>query len=312
MGLSKIACRVTPEQTGRRLDQFLAQAFPVPFSRRRIRRLIDAGAVYVDGKRVRVASRKLRPAASVEVWLEEAPPTAASDLGPPHVLYEDSDLIAVDKPPGMAVQATVADAVHDLFAQLRRFLAERDRSTPYLALHHRLDRGTSGVVVFAKERRANRRLAEAFAGQQVRKVYHALCAPAAPEPPRRAWTVRNRLSALRNAGGGPRRVVAVAAGGRPAETELRPVRRFPGAVWVEALPKTGRTHQIRVHLADSGLPVLGDARYGAGARIPAPRLMLHALAVTLAHPVTGEVLSIESPLPEDFRDLVRALERGCR
>jgi RluA family pseudouridine synthase len=312
MGLSKIACRVTSEQMGRRLDQFLAQAFPARFSRRRIRRLIDTGAVYVDGRRVRVASRKLRPAARVEIVLDETPPSgtgAPPVIGPRHVLYEDDDLIAVDKPPGMAAQATVGDAVHDLFAQLRRFLAARDGGVPYLALHHRLDRGTSGVMLFAKRRRANRGLAEALAGQRVRKVYHALSAAVSPEPPSVSWTVKNFLSPLREAGDG-RRVVAVASGGRLAETELRPLQWFPGAVWVEAVPKTGRTHQIRVHLADSGLPVLGDARYGPGAapRIPAPRLMLHALSLTLEHPVTGEALCLESPLPEDFRDEVRFLE----
>lgn len=311
MGLEKLACRVPSGETGLRLDQFLAQAFSVRFSRRRIRRLIDAGAVYVDGKRVRVASRKLRPSTRVEIYLRRAPSTSPPpEIGPRHVLYEDADLIAVDKPSGMAAQATVDDAVHDLFAQLRRFLAERDGAAPYLALHHRLDRGTSGVMLFARERRANRPLAEAFAEQRVRKVYHALSASASPLPRSGAWTVKNRLSSLREVADGPRRVVAVEAGGRPAETEFRPLQWFPGAVWIEAVPKTGRTHQIRVHLADSGFPVLGDARYGIGAapRIPAPRLMLHAVSVTLAHPITGEALCIESPLPDDFRDEVRVLE----
>ena len=156
MGLEKIACQVASDQTGRRLDQFLAQALSPRLSRRGIRRLVDAGAVYVDGKRVRVASRKLRPASLVEVFLADTPSAPAPAIGPEHVLYEDPDLIAVDKPPGMAAQATVDDAVNDLFSRLRCFLAEREGAMPYLALHHRLDRGTSGVMVFAKRRRANR------------------------------------------------------------------------------------------------------------------------------------------------------------
>lgn len=311
MGLERIVCRVAAGQTGHRLDQFLAQAFSSRFSRRRIRRLIEAGAVYVDGKRVRVASREVRPEMRIEIYVDEQVAAAPAAIGPERVLYEDVDLIAVDKPSGCPAQATVADAVHDLFAQVRRFLAERDGAPPYLALHHRLDRGTSGVMVFAKRRRANRGLAAAFAEQRVRKVYHALTAAASPRLPGETWTVRSRLGPLR--GEGRRRVAAVESGGRVAETELRALRVFPGAVWVEAVPKTGRTHQIRVHLADSGLPVLGDALYGdaAAPRIAAPRLMLHALSVTLEHPVTGAALCIESPLPEDFRQEIRGLERAA-
>lgn len=311
--MRKLACRVGDDQRDRRLDQFLAEALPrqgETLSRRRIRRLIDAGAVYVDGRRVRVASKRVRPAARVEVWIGEAPAATAIRLDAGRVLFEDDDLIAVDKPPGMPAQATVTDAVHDLFHQLRRHLAERDGRTPYLALHHRLDRGTSGVMLFAKRREINRALAQTFSRQRVRKLYHALAVITTAEPPAGAWTVTNRLSPPQATGGGPRRVVAVAAGGRVAETEFRPLRWLPGVLWLEAVPKTGRTHQIRVHLADSGLPVLGDPLYGRDAvpRIPAPRLMLHAMSLTLEHPSTGGPLCIESPLPDDFREEVRRLE----
>jgi RluA family pseudouridine synthase len=317
MSLRKLACRVGDDERDRRLDQFLAGALPLQgerLSRRQVRRLIDAGAVWVDGRRVRVASKRVRPAARVEVWVGDTPvgpaPEAAAAIGGEHVLFEDDFLIAVDKPAGMPAQATVADAVHDLYHLLRRFLAERDGGAPYLALHHRLDRGTSGVMLFARRREVNRALAQAFSQQRVRKVYHALVAITAPQPPPGAWTVRDLLSPLRDFADGPRRVVRVDAGGRPAETEIRPLQWFPGAAWVEAVPKTGRTHQVRVHLADSGLPVLGDAIYGRDAvpKIPAPRLMLHALSLTLEHPSTGEALVLESPLPDDFRAEVRLLE----
>lgn len=313
MGLEKIACQVAAEQEGQRLDQFLAQSLAPRFSRRRIRRLIDAGAVYVDGKRLRVASRPVRRESRVEVYVEPAPSTPPVRIAEHHVLYEDDALIAVDKPPGLPSQPTVGDAVHDLFSQLRRFLSERDgrrgAREPYLALHHRLDRGTSGVILFAKSRRANRGIAEAFSQRRVRKVYHALCKLTAERPPEGAWTVHNHLSPPREAPDGRRMVVADVSG-RTAETEFRTLQSFPGALWIEAIPKTGRTHQIRVHLADSGLPVLGDPLYGRGAlpKIPAERLMLHAVSLTLEHPTTGEALVLESPLPDDFRRQVRRLE----
>ncbi len=304
-----------------RLDQFLARALPADpenVSRREARRLIDAGAVYLDGKRVRVASRRIRSTSRVEVYVEDQP-AAAVEIGSDHVLYEDELLIAIDKPSGIPAQATRGDAVHDLYSQVRRFLKRRDGSpAPYLALHHRLDTGTSGVMLFAKDRSVNRHLGMAFTDQRVRKLYHALSVVASVTVPGGAWTVSNQLAAPRTIDG-IRKVVALdsansvegrPAEGRPAETDFRPLRVFPGAVWIEAVPKTGRTHQIRVHLADCGLPVLGDRLYGREARprIPAPRLMLHAASLTLEHPVSGEALCIESPLPADFRDEVRLLQ----
>jgi len=332
MPAQKHVCHPGQEHRDLRLDQFLAQAFPEPVSRRQARRWIDAGAVYLDGKRVRVASRRIQDTARVEVYLGEEPADgrlAAVEIGSGHVLFEDELLIAIDKPSGIPAQATRGDAVHDLFSQVRRFLKQRDGSPdPYLALHHRLDTGTSGVMLFAKDRSVNRPLARAFAEQRIRKIYHALCLVASVSVPDGAWTVQNVLSAPRTVDG-VRKVVALdplrpaegrpaegrpaegrPAEGRPATTDFRPLRVFPGAVWVEATPKTGRTHQIRVHLADNDLPVLGDRVYGRGVRprIPASRLMLHALSLTLEHPSTGEALCIESPLPADFREEVRFLE----
>lgn len=317
MPAEKHVCHPGREHRDLRLDQFLAQALPGGVSRREARRLLDAGAVYLDGKRVRVASRKVRDGSRVEVYVGEEPAedrATAIEIGA-RILFEDELLIAVDKPSGIPAQATRSDAVHDLFSRVRRFLKRRDGSPdPYLALHHRLDTGTSGVMLFAKDRRVNRPLARAFAEQRVRKLYHALCLVASVTVPDGAFSVENVLSPPRTIDG-VRKVAAVdplqdGAAGRPASTDFRPLRVFPGALWVEAAPKTGRTHQIRVHLADRGLPVLGDRLYGRGARprIPAPRLMLHALSLTLEHPSTGEALCIESPLPADFRQEVRFLE----
>ena len=328
MSAEHYVCRVGADQRGRRLDQFLSQALAgrlEGISRRKVRRLIDDGAVYVDGQRVRVASRKVRPPARVELVLENAPPSHAPrrhipsspipsspELEPSSILYEDDDVIALDKPSGMASQATRSSAVDDAVAHLRRFLTERDGRPPYLALHHRLDRETSGVLLLAKRRAANASLAATFSERRARKVYQALVVLQGASLPAEPWTIHGRLSAPRQAGGG-RRVEVLTTGGREAETEIRPVRSFGTVAWLEARPRTGRTHQIRVHLAEAGMPVLGDRAYGRAEAPPVEvrRLMLHAGELALEHPVTGEPLAIESSLPEDFQRVLRDLDR-CR
>lgn len=232
------------------------------------------------------------------------------DLGPKRILFEDAHLIAIDKPPGLATQPTADPRRDHLVAAVERFLAARDGpgARPYLALHHRLDRDTSGVVVLARSRRANPGLARQFAGHRVEKTYQALAhRPAAGgELPPESWVVANRLRATKS-GGKEARVRIVEEGGDQAETRFRLVEIAPRGLWVEAVPKTGRTHQIRVHLASAGLPILGDRHYGAPLEPGAPRVLLHAEGLRLAHPVTGRPLSIASPLPDDFRAALEAI-----
>jgi 23S rRNA pseudouridine1911/1915/1917 synthase len=169
---------------------------------------------------------------------------------------------------------------------------------------HRLDRETSGVTLLARTPEAARALAAAFRDGAPEKTYLAICARA-PEPP------EGRLDAP--LGKDPRRAGrrAVRPGGEPAATRYRTLAVGPaGAALVEARPETGRTHQIRAHLAHLGAPLVGDVRYGgprAVSGFPVPRTMLHARRLALAHPVTGERLALEAPLPEDFEAARRAL-----
>ena len=320
--MRKLSFPVSAGDRGLRLDQFLAREMPerlgAPVSRRRIRKLIAAGAVWVDGRRTRIASRPVERRRRVEVYVDEAgpePSPAAAPGGAPAldveglVLYEDDHLIAVDKPSGVAAQATVDDDSGHLLALLRGFLAGRRHRArpPYLALAHRLDWGTSGVQVLARSRAAAAALSAAFREHRVGKSYLALCA-AGDQPLEDGWTVGDQLVFRPRGVGQSRRTVSVDRGGRPAETRFEVRERLPGAVLVAAWPKTGRTHQIRVHLAGSGAPVLGDSLYGATpSPVAAPRLMLHAAELRLDHPVTGEPLVLESPLPEDFRRLLETL-----
>lgn len=213
------------------------------------------------------------------------------DFDPARVLYEDADLLAVDKPEGVPSQA--ADPAHpdDLPHRLRRFLAARDGGRPYLGIHQRLDQDTSGVVLYAKAKRANASLARQMEGRTVDKRYVALV---------EGWKGSDRRLEHRLARGRDGRSRPVGRGdrrGKRAVTHARLLRRRGHRALLELRIETGRTHQIRVQLAAVGAPVAGDRIYG-GAR--APRLMLHARALSLDHPITGEALTVEAPLPAGF------------
>jgi RluA family pseudouridine synthase len=228
------------------------------------------------------------------------------------ILFEDEDLIAIDKPSGLPAQPTVDEARDNLLAAVARFLSGRDGiAKPYLGVHQRLDRDTSGVVLFTKSTRVNPSVGEIFSKHLGTKIYQALTNP----PPRglrnklkQEWTIKNYLgkvpSRSKRAQYG-----AVPKDGEIAETTFRVIAAYPRGLRIEAIPKTGRTHQVRVHLSEYGLPILGDDLYGAqtsGFNGPAPRLMLHAAQLIFPHPITKREISIQSPLPEDFQ---RCLEK---
>jgi RluA family pseudouridine synthase len=217
------------------------------------------------------------------------------------VLYRDAVLLAVDKPPGLPTHATADPSRPNLVARAKAMLAGPEDPDPYLAVHHRLDRDVSGVVLFATDRAANAGLSRAFMGREVEKVYHAITVRPRGEVPER-WTARDRLAAA-----GKRRVVRAGSLGLSAETRFRVLERWARGLLVEAVPLTGRKHQIRAHLALGGLPILGDLTYGAPPR-SAPRVMLHATQLALAHPTSGAPLVIAAPYPEDFREALRSLQ----
>lgn len=226
---------------------------------------------------------------------------APMELDAGSLLYEDDWLVAVAKPAGIPVHATLDPHRDHLEAALGRWLVARDGAVGYLTLQHRLDVDTSGVVVLARRPEANLALARAFADRTVRKTYLALTAR--PDVlPQDAWTVRNHLASKKNQ---QPPVAAVRSGGDPAHTDFVLRQAAPSALLVEARPRTGRRHQIRVHLADAGMPILGDGDYGIrDARADsrrAPRLMLHAWRLELAHPGTGAPWAVTCPVPADMR-----------
>jgi 23S rRNA pseudouridine955/2504/2580 synthase/23S rRNA pseudouridine1911/1915/1917 synthase len=223
---------------------------------------------------------------------------------PPGValLHEDAALLAVAKPSGLPSHATPDPFRDHLTAAVARLLSQRDGTAGYLGLVHRLDADTSGLVLFARSEAGMRALSAAFQQRTVQKTYLAL-ALSPTNGSVQAGLVRNHL---RDFGKGDRPVRAVRSGGDRAETALDfPVQSERG-VLVVAQPKTGRRHQIRVHLADLGLPILGDRLYGD--ETAAPRLMLHAWRLAFPHPDTGLVLHLACLPPADF--VARAHQLG--
>lgn len=275
----------------------LREALGIEVPRSRARAMIAAGAVRLDGVPCRAAGRRLRKGQRVEAMARVGslrPRTAATDrpfrLGPESILYRDAWLVAVAKPPGLPTHATADPRRPSLVGHLEKLLAAEGRE-PYVAVHQRLDRDTSGVVLFATAPAANAGLARAFGESSVEKVYWALTSRPRHLPPR-SFRVDLPL-------------------GRPASTDVRIVEVLDTALLVEARPRTGRRHQVRLHLAHAGLPVLGDRAYGDPAGDVAPRLMLHAARLSLTHPVSGARLVIECPLPKDLSAaLARARGKG--
>ncbi|MDI1247390.1 MAG: RluA family pseudouridine synthase [Lacunisphaera sp.] len=331
MALARRSWKIEPARAGVRLDHFLAEALPVALgreiSRSQVRRMIMAGAVARNGRRERIASITLAAGTRVEADIDlgrldsggpsgmRRPVVKAFAWTPSRILFEDEWLIVVDKPAGLPTQPTLDAARASVFGTLSEYLQQRDGGKPYLGLHHRLDRDTSGVLLFTKAPRANAGVAALFAGRLMQKTYQALAVagPAGPD----AWEVRNHLGVVGRVGKSSR-FGAVRSGGDAAHTSFRVLERLPGALLVEAQPHTGRTHQIRVHLAEGGHPILGDVFYGGpangrdgrGAPVPIARVMLHAARLAFPHPVTQAAMTIGSAVPEDFADWRRQLERG--
>jgi 23S rRNA pseudouridine1911/1915/1917 synthase len=249
------------------------------------RDLIDFGSVQVQGRQERNPRRVLGALEKVSVHVPRLGVRRHYEVDPERILYQDRFLLAYDKEAGVPSQQTPADAYNNLFAALARHL-QKNSSHPYIALHHRLDRETSGVMVFALDRSINRSLGRAFENKEVVKDYLAWMEGAPPED---CWQVSADIG--RQAGS---YVACPRGAGKPAQTVFQVLYREEGQTLVWARPLTGRTHQIRLHARYCGHPLLGDRLYGGKA---APRLYLHAQRLVLVHPQTKSPLVLCAPLP---------------
>lgn len=314
MGLRKLSFTVTQEMASTRLDQFLAAFLPPalgePLSKAKIRKLIVAGAVYLNRNRVRIASKPLLAKANVEVYVDLAklkndePSTKdiSFTMSKEKILFEDEFLIVVDKPPGLPTQATIDEARNNLYEALKQFLSKRSNTKePYLGIHQRLDRDTSGVILFTKNPLANKGLAEAFAEHKISKIYQAIASRPKENLPPDNWTITNYLGHIRANKGKQAKYTAVDEGGNFAHTDFSLLEIHKNLLLVEARPKTGRTHQIRVHLSQEGMPIIGDSLYGGKLANNIPRMMLHAHKLTFLHPITKKEITITSNFPKDFK-----------
>ena len=289
---------VSAGQAPRRLDVFVATQ-TAHLSRAAAQRWIDGGLITVNGRQTKPA-RLIRPGDVItcHVPVREPPPVEPEPLAL-HVLHEDADLLVIDKPPGLVMHPGPGHWTGTLLNALVHHVGRREGQRARPGLVHRLDKGTSGVLVIAKTDAAHRDLSRQFRVHSVHRVYLALVAGGV----RRGGLIERAL------GRDPRdrrRVSTHSPVTRRAATEYRVAERLgPDATLVEARPRTGRTHQIRVHLASIGHPLLGDASYGA---VPADpelvRPMLHAAVLGFTHPTSGEYTEFRAPLPTDMEGAV--------
>ncbi|CAO3443536.1 LSU rRNA pseudouridine(1911/1915/1917) synthase (EC 5.4.99.23) [Azospirillum argentinense] len=317
---------VPDDAAGQRLDKALATGLP-GLSRSRVQALLEKGCVQDGtGRTVIDPSVKVRPGQTFDVFIPEAEPAQpeAQDI-PLDVVYEDEDVLVIDKPAGMVVHPAAGNPDGTLVNAL---LAHCGDSLSGIGgvrrpgIVHRLDKDTSGLMVVAKNDRAHHALTEQFSGRTLSRTYQALVW-GVPSP--REGRIEGNIG---RSGSDRKKMAVVTGGGKHAATRYRVVRSFGTALaLVECTLETGRTHQIRVHMAHIGHPIVGDPLYGKGragraggkhaSALPEPdrerfvgfpRQALHAVGLTFRHPATGETVRFQAPLPTDIKDLSDFLE----
>ncbi len=303
---------VLPDEAGRRLDIFLARHMP-DWSRSQLQRQIRSGLVTVGAETVYKASEAVRAGDRITIRATFRELRAVAEDLPLDIVYEDDDLVVVNKPAGMVVHVgagvksgTLVNALLHHIAQLSGAGGEHRPG-----IVHRLDKMTSGLLVVAKNDFAHRKLSEQFKSREVHKVYKVLVHG-------RVANDSGRIE--RPVGRAPWHRTRMKAGGlnpRQALTLYRVLERFQHFTLLEAEPRTGRTHQIRVHFASIGHPVVGDRLYGAPAKLhlagrtqeTLARNFLHAASLEIRHPKTGEPLRLEAPLPEELQEFLDSVAR---
>jgi len=291
---------VSPEDAGRRLDVFLARHMP-EWSRSQLQRQIRSGLVTIGPRTVYKAGEAVAAGDRISIRAARRELRAVAEDLPLAIVYEDDDLVVVDKPAGMVVHVGAGVRSGTLVNALLHHISSLSRAGGELrpGIVHRLDKMTSGLVLVAKNDLAHRQLTAQFKSREIHKTYVALVHGRVSNPS--GEIVKSRPGGI---------------GAREATTRYRVLRRFAHFTLLEAEPLTGRTHQIRVHFSSIGHPVVGDTLYRAPARISIggselktlSRNFLHASAIELNHPRTGKHISFEARLPDRLQEFLRALE----
>ena len=294
----------TVDQAGIRLDKFVSENCP-GLSRSQAQKLIDDGCVVVNGL-MEKASHKTATGEKIDVTVPPPAPTGLMpEAIPVKILYEDDDLLVIDKPAGLTVHPAPGHPSHTLVNAVLSHLneIEDDGEATRPGIVHRLDKDTSGVMLVAKNNVALANLADQFKSRSVKKVYLTLVTGILkPE--------RGVIEAPIGRDSGDRKKMAVTgeSRGRAARTNYRVLRYVGKNSFLEITPETGRTHQIRVHLAAIGYPVFGDITYGKKS-VLLNRQFLHAHRLGFFLPSTGKFVEFESPLPDDLQKALKELDR---
>lgn len=304
IGRASFAFVASDEDAGERLDVIVARN--AGLSRSVAARLIDGGDVTVNGAGASRSAR-VQEGARVSVLLPPQPEAPQPEDIPLRVVYEDEHLLVISKPAGLVVHPAAGHVGGTLVNALLARGTAAGGAPERPGIVHRLDAGTSGLMVVAKTEEAHDRLVRMMAGREVRRVYLALVegVPA---------TETGTVDAPIGRSGRHRKKMDVVAGGKPAVSHYSVLERFDDAALLEVRPETGRTHQIRVHLRALGHPVAGDAVYGRDRRLAArlglERPFLHAARLSFRHPLSAAAVELEDPLPPDLEDVLRSLRSG--
>jgi len=293
---------VGPADAGSRLDLFL-KSHPAAGSRKAAKRLLDQGRVRVNGRKTIIASWELKKGDEVWVASDERPPLDASRYFL-KVIHEDDDLIVVEKDAGIPSETTAQTLKPSLVQIINAYLEQQapPGTKPYLGLIHRLDTDTSGLMVYTKKKAANK-ISLQFKDHSIIRRYHAVVLGQVEQE---HGHIKVPLAKV-GQGGGRKVQVAPRGQGLTAETQYRILERYQEASLIEVMPTTGRTHQLRVHLAHIGHPIVGDKLYGVKGGPRFKRQALHAAVLGFKHPITKKKLKFENELPKDMRRLVDTL-----
>lgn len=303
---------VVAEDSGARLDVYLARHLP-DWSRSQLQRLIRSGRVTMGASVARKPGEAVRANGRITVQVDRQEARAEPEELPLEIVYEDGDLVVVNKPAGMVVHIGAGVKSGTLVNALLHHIGKLSSAAGELrpGIVHRLDKMTSGLVIVAKNDFAHRALAAQFSNREVHKTYILLA---------HGRVAKSSGEISKPVGRDSFRRVRMKAGGlraREAITHYRVVERLRHFTLVEAEPKTGRTHQLRVHFSSLGHPIVGDTLYGAPERLrlggaerkTLERNFLHAAAIAFHHPRSGELVSLKAPLPDGLAGFLEAVKK---